>query len=217
MHRTLFVLPALLAFPLAGCVVGMADGQPYSETLRGSYANFDRVDVSAGIETVVSQGPFDVKAEVLKGNGFDLLIVEVVGDTLRISRKPQMFNYDGPRYRVTVSAPAYKEFDASSGSRLEGANLSLQAISAGVSSGASMSLTGVCTTLDLDVSSGASFDGEGLRCENAMVDASSGANASAYATQLADGDASSGASVSFHGKPAQFHEDTSSGGSVRAR
>lgn len=217
MHRTLFVLPALLAFPLAGCVVGMADGQPYSETLRGSYANFDRVDVSAGIETVVSQGPFDVKAEVLKGNGFDNLIVEVVGDTLRISRKPQMFNYDGPRYRVTVSAPAYKEFDASSGSRLEGSNLSLQAISAGVSSGASMTLTGVCTTLDLDVSSGASFDGEGLRCETAMVDASSGANASAYATQLADGDASSGASVSFHGKPAQFHEDTSSGGSVRAR
>lgn len=217
MHRTLFVLPALLAFPLAGCVVGMADGQPYSETLRGSYANFDRVDVSAGIETVVSQGPFDVKAEVLKGDGFDNLIVEVVGDTLRISRKPQIFNYDGPRYRVTVSAPAYKEFDASSGSRLEGSNLSLQAISAGVSSGASMTLTGVCTTLDLDVSSGASFDGEGLRCETAMVDASSGANASAYATQLADGDASSGASVSFHGKPAQFHEDTSSGGSVRAR
>jgi len=217
MHRTLFVLPALLAVPLAACVVGLAEGQPYSETLRGTYANFARVDVSAGVETVVKQGPFDVKAEVLKGDGFDHLIVEVVGDTLRISRKPQMFGYDGPRYRVTVSAPSYKEFDASSGSRLEGANLSLQAISAGVSSGASMSLSGACTALDLNVSSGASFEGESLRCETAKVDASSGAHASAYATQLADGDASSGASVNFHGKPVQFLKDTSSGGSVRSR
>jgi len=217
MHRTLLVLPALLAFPLAGCVVGLASGQPYSETLRGSYANFDRVDVSAGVETVVNQGPFDVKAEVLKGDGFENLIVEVKGDTLRIGRKPQMFNSGGPRYRVTVSAPAYRELDASSGARLEGANLSLQEVSVGVSSGASMSLTGLCTTLDLDVSSGASFDGEGLRCETARVDASSGAHASAYATLLADGDASSGASVNFHGKPAQLRKDSSSGGSVRSR
>lgn len=217
MHRTLILLPALLAFPLAGCVVGMADGQPYSESLRGSYANFERVDVSAGVETVVSQGPFDVKAEVLEGDGFDRLIVEVVGDTLRIGRKPQMFNYDGPRYRVTVSAPNYRGFEASSGSRLQGANLSLRDLNVDVSSGASMSLSGACTALDLDISSGASFDGEGLRCETARVDASSGANASAFATQLADGEASSGASVNFHGAPAQFREDTSSGGSVRAR
>ncbi len=217
MHRSLFVLPALLALPLAGCVVGLASGQPYSETLRGSYANFDRVDVSAGVETVVSQGPFDVTAEVLKGNGFDNLIVEVAGDTLRISRRPQMFNPDQPHYRVTVSAPTYRQFDASSGSRLEGSNLSLKEVIAEASSGASMSLTGACTTLELNVSSGASFEGESLRCEAARVNASSGASASAYATLLADGDASSGGSVSFHGRPTQIRKESSSGGSVQLR
>jgi hypothetical protein len=35
--------------------------------------------------------------------------------------------------------------------------------------------------------------------------------------RLADGEASSGANVTFHGQPKQVREDTSSGGSVRAR
>jgi hypothetical protein len=217
MHRTLILLPALLAFPLAGCVVGVADGAPYSDAQRHTYANFDRVKVAAGVETVVRQGPFDVKAEILKGDNFDNLIVEVSGDTLRIGRAMSLFNYDGPHYRVTVSAPAYDAFDVSSGASVRGENLSLNDVSIDVSSGASVDLSGACGALDIDVSSGASFDGEGLRCSSARVDASSGATARAFATQMADGNASSGANVTFHGNPAQFREDSSSGGSVRSR
>lgn len=86
-----------------------------------------------------------------------------------------------------------------------------------VSSGASMELGGACNALNLEISSGANFDGEDLRCATAMVEASSGASVDAFASQLADGEASSGASVTFHGQPKQVREDTSSGGSVRAR
>ncbi|MEQ1784004.1 MAG: DUF2807 domain-containing protein, partial [Hyphomonadaceae bacterium] len=211
------VLPALLAAPLAGCVVGMASGEPYKEASRSSYANFSRVDVSAGVETIVSQGPFDVKAEIKRGDNFDQLIVEVQGDTLHISRQPQMFGMNQPEYRVTVSAPAYRAFGVSSGASLDGANLSLQDVDVSVSSGARAELSGTCSKLDVDISSGARFDGERLQCGSAKIDASSGASADAFATQAADGSASSGASVTFHGSPAQFHEDSSSGGSVRAR
>jgi hypothetical protein len=217
MHRTLLLLPAILAFPLAGCVVGGATGQTYSDAQRHTYANFDKVDLSAGVETVLRQGDFDVRAETIKGEGFDRLIVEVKGDTLRISRKPSMMDWDGPQYRVTVTAPAYSELDASSGSSMEGTNLTFNDLSLDVSSGASVELSGTCTTLDLDISSGASFEGEGLRCATAMIDASSGASADAFASQLADGEASSGASVTFHGQPQQMREDSSSGGSVRSR
>ena len=217
MHRSLIVLPALLAFPLAGCVVGGAMGQTYSETQRHTYTNFDKVDVSAGVEAIVSQGAFDVKAETVDGENFDNLIVEVRGDTLHISRKMNMMNWNGPKYRVTVSAPTYTAFEASSGSHLEGGNLALKDLSIDVSSGASVDLAGACGELDLDISSGAHFDGADLRCATAMVDASSGASANAFASQLADGEASSGANVTFHGKPQQVREDTSSGGSVQAR
>lgn len=217
MQRALIVLPALLAFPLAGCVVGLADGQAYSDSLRSSYANFQHVDVAAGVRTTVTQGPFDVQAEVRNGDSFDNLIVEVKGDTLRVSRKPQMWDMGGPEYHVKISAPEFKSFDVSSGASLKGEKLSLKDVDVGVSSGASVQLEGVCTALDLDVSSGASFDGEALRCDTAKVDASSGGSADAFATMVADGEASSGASVTFFGKPAQFREDASSGGSVRAR
>lgn len=217
MHRLLIVLPAILAFPLAGCVVGSAAGQPYAESQRHTYANFDKVDVSAGIEAVVLQGAFDVKAETTKGESFDNLIVEVKGDTLRISRKSSIMNWSGEQYLVTVSAPAYSALEASSGSRLEGANLTLKDLSVQVSSGASMELAGACGALNLEISSGANFDGEDLRCATAMVEASSGASVDAFASQLADGAASSGANVTFHGQPKQVREDTSSGGSVRAR
>lgn len=218
MHRCLIVLPALLAAPLAGCVVGMASGEPYKESLRSSYTNFSRVDVSAGVEAVVSQGPFDVKGEIKRGENFDKLIVEVKGDTLHISRQSQWLGgMNQPEYRVTVAAPAYKAFEVSSGASLDGANLSLQDIDVEVSSGGSAELSGTCTSLDVDVSSGARFDGEGLKCDKAKVGASSGGSADAFATLVADGDASSGGSVTFHGSPAEFHEDSSSGGSVRAR
>lgn len=218
MHRCLIVLPALLAAPLAGCVVGITNGEPYKEALRGSYTNFTRVDVSAGVETVISQGPFDVKAEIKKGKNFDNLIVEVQGDTLVVSRKSTMFSWgDGTEYRVAVTAPAYRAFGVSSGASLDGANLSLQDVDVSVSSGASADLSGTCGKLDVNISSGARFDGEGLRCGSAKVDASSGASADAFATQEADGSASSGASVTFHGSPAQVHKDSSSGGSVNAR
>ncbi|MFZ4684358.1 MAG: GIN domain-containing protein [Hyphomonadaceae bacterium] len=223
MHRSLIVLPAVFAIALGGCIVGGGiDGEPYSdtpysETQRHSYAGFDKVDVSAGVEAVVLQGAFDVKAETTKGEGFDNLIVEVKGDTLHITRKSSLLNWGGEQYRVTVSAPAYSALEASSGSRMEGSNLSLRDLSVEVTSGASVELGGACNALDLKISSGASFEGEGLRCATANVDASSGASAAAFASQLADGEASSGANVTFHGQPKQLREDTSSGGSVRAR
>ena len=217
MHRSLILLPALLAFPLAGCVVGLADGQPYKESLRSSYANFQHVDVAAGVRTTVTQGPFDVKAELVKGDNFDNLIVEVKGDTLHVSRKSSLWNMGGPEYLVKISAPDFKSFDVSSGASLKGGNLALKDLDVGVSSGASVTLDGACTALHLDVSSGASFDGEALRCDTANVDASSGGSANAFAAMVADGEASSGASVTFYGKPAQFRENSSSGGSVRAR
>lgn len=219
MHRSLLILPAVLSVALGGCVVGGATGQPYSESQRHSYAGFSKLDISAGVEVIAAQGPFDVKAEATEGDSFDKLIVEVNGDTLRIGRKPTMgFVFgDTPRYRVTVSAPAYNEFDVSSGASLRAEGLRLDAVEIDVSSGASVRMAGVCTTLNLDTSSGASFHGDDLHCDTATVDASSGASAHAFAARVARGNASSGASVSFSGNPAQLERDTSSGGSVSAR
>lgn len=220
MHRAILLLiPTAVAFAASGCVVGSASpGTPYSESLRSTYTGFDTVDASAGIEVVVAQGNFDVKAESPSNDDLKNLIVEVNGKTLRIGRKQTMMNWgNGPRYRVSVSAPAYSGFEVSSGASLQGSSLQLADVDVDVSSGASLQLSGACKTLRVDISSGAQFDGEDLRCETANIDASSGAHAEAFAARAADGNASSGASVSFHGNPASLQKDESSGGSVNAR
>lgn len=219
MHRAFLILiPALAASLASGCVVAGGSGAPYSEALRSSYKNFSHVDVSSGIEVVVAQGNFDVKAEAPGGGDLNNLIVEVRGDTLFIGRKQHMaMGWDnGPRYRVTVSAPAYSAFDASSGANIGGASLQLSDVEIDVSSGASINLAGACKALRVDISSGAHFDGGDLKCETANVDASSGAHAEAFAARNANGNASSGASVSFRGNPASLEKDENSGGSVSA-
>jgi hypothetical protein len=214
----LIVIPSLAALASSGCVVGGATGAPYAESQRHTYTGFERVDVSAGVETIVTQGNFDVKAETRSGDDFKNLVVEVRGDTLHIGRRSSMFGWgNGEHYRVTVSAPKYTALEASSGSSLDGSGLQLAGLKVEVSSGAHMELAGSCTQLRIGVSSGAHFDGEGLKCETAEVDASSGAHADAFATRSAEGNASSGANVTFYGKPASVSRDTSSGGSVDAR
>lgn len=212
----LLLIPAAAAFAASGCVVGSASGAPYSESLRSTYTGFEKVDASAGVEVIVAQGNFDVKAE---GDDLKNLIVEVQGKTLHIGRKQtMMMGWGGsPRYRVTVSAPAYSGFEVSSGASIDGASLQLADLQIDVSSGARIELAGACKTLRVDISSGAQFDGEGLKCETANVDASSGAHVEAFAARTAEGNASSGASVSFHGHPTVLEKDESSGGSVDAR
>jgi hypothetical protein len=199
----LIVIPSLAALASSACVVGGgASGAPYAESQRHTYTGFEKVDVSAGVEVIASQGPFDVRAETTSGGNFDNLIVEARGNTLYVSRKSTMFSWGGPHYRVTVSAPNYSSFGVSSGASLE--------------SGA-LQLVGACASLDASVSSGGHFSGEGLKCETAEVNASSGGHAEAFATRTAEGNASSGAHVTFYGNPAQIQKDSSSGGSIDAR
>lgn len=201
---TALAMTALIAAP------AFADSRTYN------LSGFDKVEVAAGIDVTLSQGPFSVAADERNGD-FSKLVLEVRGDTLRVSRNSNLLSWSGPDYSVAVSAPTYVDLNVSSGASLEGRNLSLKDLRVSVSSGADVELSGACAGLRVNVSSGADFDGEGLKCETASVDASSGGDADAFATLSANGEASSGGSVTFHGRPANITQDTSSGGSVRAR
>jgi hypothetical protein len=212
MRKSLLLIPAAAVGLVTAALIlpAFADQKSYS------LSNFSKVDVSAGISVDLLQGPFSVKVDTPQNN-FDNLIVELRGDTLRLSRKNTGWFSHGPEYHVTVSAPNYTSIESSSGSRVDGSGLSLKTLKVNVSSGAHVELAGGCSDLRVSISSGAHFDGEDLKCETASVDASSGAHAEAYATRSADGDASSGANVTFHGKPVNFSKESSSGGSVKSR
>ena len=218
MRKILLLLPvtALLA---SACVFHTGNSTSWGPAEERDYAlaGFDRVDSSAGVTVVMRQGPYAVHAKSANGD-LSRLVLEVRGDTLVASRERMNFNWfdKGANYTITVSAPDYRGVSASSGSSIDGSGLSVKDLRVHVSSGADVDLSGSCASLNVSVSSGADFDGSNLQCETASVDASSGADADAFATRSADGDASSGADITFHGRPGSISKDTSSGGSVRA-
>jgi len=82
------------------------------------------------------------------------------------------------------------------------------------SSGARVELAGACSAITVSASSGSEVEGKKLLCTNAKANASSGADVDLYSTGTANGQASSGADISFSGGPRTQEVSKSSGGSV---
>jgi hypothetical protein len=178
--------------------------------------SFDGVSVSAGIIAQVAVGGAASARAEGTDEGIEKLEVFVKDNELIIRRKPMSgFNW-GDRQRVTVyvTAPKLNRLDSSSGSRLVATGIDSSDFSIDVSSGSSSEVTGRCTTLAVDASSGAALKAATLKCENVTVDGSSGASARVYASKSVIADASSGASVHVSGSPKNVNIDESSGGNV---
>ena len=82
------------------------------------------------------------------------------------------------------------------------------------SSGGEVEAAGACASVDISASSGADVDASKLQCEVATATASSGADVDAFASVSASGNASSGADITFEGRPAEQNAGKSSGGDV---
>jgi hypothetical protein len=201
-----------LLLPLALLLAAPATAETRSFNLSG----FDTVSASALMDVVLKQGPYSVKVDEPHGK-FDDLKLEVHGSTLVVSRQ----NNDGrrkdetPAYTVVVTAPAIKRIEVSSASTLDGRKLAFKDLDVGLSSAGKIQLSGSCGALKLNISSGAKFEGDDLKCQTASVDASSGANAEAFASHSAQASASTGGQVTFYGKPGDLKKSTSTGGTVR--
>lgn len=207
--RQIARLAPVLLLATASAVPASAETRSYNET------GFTAVSASAGVTVILKQGPYAITAEEPRGR-FDRLTIEAKGSTLLVSRQRSSVWFNAGRdYTVTVTAPSLSAVSASSGSEVDGDNLTFANLSASVSSGADMELSGTCAAITVSASSGADFDGDELKCETATVSASSGADVDVWASRTATGDASSGGDVTVHGGAA-ITRDTSSGGSVSA-
>jgi hypothetical protein len=115
---------------------------------------------------------------------------------------------------AAVTGTGDTNISASSSGEVKLASAAAASFVVSASSGAGVELSGACNSISVSASSGAEVDGEGLQCKSATVNASSGADVELYATGSASGNASSGAAVSFAGKPTLQDGSKSSGGSV---
>lgn len=116
---------------------------------------------------------------------------------------------------ATVAGTGNVKVTASSSGEVSLRSLQPATFTVNASSGADVDLAGACASIRVTASSGADVDADKLTCETATVNASSGADVDAFASVSASGNASSGASISFAGRPADQQANRSSGGSIK--
>ena len=103
---------------------------------------------------------------------------------------------------------------ASSGARIAIDSAETLALQLDANSGASIALKGICDSLDLAYSSGASISARDLDCGDVRVDGSSGASAAVTNNGQVSGGVSSGANLQLYGHPESVRVEASSGGNV---
>ncbi len=234
MNRISWLLPAAALAAMGGCVIT----EP-SESRTFSQAGFDSIDASGGVNLVLKQGPYAIKAEGPKSK-LDKLVIAQEGTTLSVHREPIMnwFSVNvSDRDIVTITAPTYTRIEATGGVDIETTSLRLPVLAIKVSGGADIdatgfnvdqltvdssgggdvNLAGACKSVTIDASGGSDFAGENFACESATVTASGGADVDVRASLNASGRASSGADIRFLGNPASFTSDHDSGGEVELR
>jgi hypothetical protein len=232
MNRITWLLPAAALAAMGGCVIS----EP-AETRTFAQSGFDSIDASGGVNLVLKQGPYSIRAEGPKSK-LDKLVIEQQGTTLSVRREPTMNWFGvGTRDVVTITAPTYTRIDATGGVDIETTGLRLPALALKVSGGADIdatgfnvdqltvdgsggsdvNLAGACKSVTIDASGGADFSGKDFACETATVIASSGSDVDVRVSLNASGRASSGADINFIGNPATYTSDQDSGGEVELR
>jgi hypothetical protein len=210
-----WIAPAAALAALGACYSSY--GQGSTDTQNRNLTGFDSIEASSGVNVELRQGPFAIKVEA-PDDDMDAIKTELHGSTLKIYRDGMnsWFNWSSGRRLVTVTAPTYVSVRASSGADVEGANLTLDAISLDAGSGGDIEFSGACKLVKAEADSGGDVNAEDLKCENGEADASSGGDVDVFVTGTAKGEASSGGDVHFHGNPTSFTKDESSGGDVDA-
>jgi hypothetical protein len=216
MTFTRLLLTAALSAAPGACVVGYSEGQAYSQSQRNSYAGFSRLEVSADVDVVLAQGPFDVLAETTGEANFDTLIVEVKGDSLHIGRRPsQAMGERTPRLRVTVSAPALSAISVSGEADVSAAALKAERLKLTASGGADIEMSGArIGVLEASASGGGDISADALTCDSVTAEATGGGDIDISVGATAHGKASGGGDVRFLGSPTTYSRDVSGGGDV---
>ena len=178
-------------------------------------SGFDELDVSAGVDVKFQTGEnWSVIAEY--ENEEDDLKVRVKGDRLYLSRRNTLRWNDRGVVTFTVTAPSLDAIEASSGSSLLAEGIETGDLDLEATSGATVSIYGTCSKLEVSVNSGGTINAKELKCASVDAKASSGGSLSAFADTSATSKTSTGGSVVIYGNPSERRSnDSITGGSTR--
>jgi hypothetical protein len=197
------------------CLIALA-APSHADTRTMSVGKFSAVSVSSMVDVELRQGPQSVTVEQDAGDFSDLRL-EVRDGTLMIGRTDGKADRNSPDYRVVVTAPTFISIKAGSASEVEGRGLSFQKLAVSVAGAASVSLEGACKEIALSVSTSGDFDGDRMRCETGRAEATTGGEATIWISGPATARATTGANLTFFGKPKVVEGKATLGGSIHVK
>lgn len=235
-YCTKWVVALITALVLASCNPSFFNGVKGNGNVttekRSIKEAFTGIEAATGLDVAIAQGD-SIKVEVeADSNLQQYIITEVEGTTLKIYINHNVTNADALKVYVTLPELTKVEstsgsnvhftsqikgkqlkVEASSGSHLEG-NVSYDMVDAQTTSGSSMEIKGVALQLTTSSSSGSTLEARDLVANLVKADASSGSSITVHASVELKAAASSGASVSYKGKPKTVSKEETSGGGV---
>lgn len=210
------LMMASAVFLASGAIIAHADDHG-SKTY--ALDGFSGVKASAGINVTFEQSDdYSVTAHFENADADDVKI-RVDGDVLKISYKNSNgWQTKGRKVKVAVTGPDLELARATSGASLRVGAVNVGDIKLKADSGGSLKISGSCGAVTGGVSSGGSVNAKALKCKSVDVDASSGGSFNGYGSDYGKGNSSSGGSIVIYGNPETQKKNKSwSGGSVSFR
>jgi len=199
---------------------------------RNITEDFTKIEVSHGIEVIVSQSDTKSVSVEADDNLQKLIVTRVENGVLFIEAKESYNSTDTPT--VTVKLPVINGLTSTSGASISSSTtlvtetidvksssgssiaISVEAdmISLETTSGSTMEVSGKALKLETSASSGSVIDAEKLQANEVTSQGTSGSTTDVSPIVSLSGKASSGASIGYHKLPKTISKEESSGGSV---
>lgn len=215
--KRISLLLLFVQFTLTGLI---AQKVAYGENVqKREIGSFHAIETSAGIEVLISKGDKEELAVDAADKEYVNEIKTVVeGGILKISRSTNWSfwtKWKNWKVKVYVSYTQLDAIKANSGGSIKGTDISVAKLSAKLSSGGSILLSGNVAELNIDGSSGADFKGYALTSTHCKVEVSSGADVQITVSKEISARANSGGSIHFKGEGLIRDINVNSGGSVK--
>jgi hypothetical protein len=215
MKKLLFFV--LLAGLLTACnnITGIrGSGTPKTETRNVS--GFKEIKANGAINLEVSFKPEYSLTIEADDNLLEYINTDVNGGTLVIESRGQKINPKS-KINVTITMPELVNLEINGASTGSVAGVKADKLHLSISGASKLKIDGEVRELKATAAGASSIDAEGLKTENANVDASGASNITVNASGDLSANASGASSVKYIGEPKSLKQNSSGASSVKKK
>jgi len=190
-------------------------GSGTSKTEQRSVSDFTKIDAGGAMNVEVdAQKDFSVSVEA-DDNLLQHIKTEVSGDTLKIYSEGKIS--PSAKLNVKISMPAIEGLNLSGASDGKITNVRAGSFELKASGASEVTIIGEAKNLEADASGASEIDAEGLKVEDANIEASGASSASVSATNNLEATASGASKIYYAGEPKNIKQNASGASSINKK